>query len=202
MTLKRRIELLERLYFPDGDRSDHLFTWPEFSYWYKNHERSDNLPPGSKVLVPPAYRRLVKRMGPAPRNARGQQRQLRIHPKMRNRHRTPLTLTICGTSKPLSTGPSRDDFVLRQPRRRAHGVRLVTGGKKGMQGKETVGVLPSRYGEFAHAHRKEQRGMPSPALPVEIQPPMTHRKLGFDDSRGPFAAASTLKRPSWKLFFL
>lgn len=61
MKLKRRIEHLERLYFPDRHEQRNGFTWEEFLYLYKASKRYDNLPSGSNVPVPLAYQRLKKR---------------------------------------------------------------------------------------------------------------------------------------------
>ena len=62
MTLKRRIELLERRFFPEKGESETLVTWEEFCHLFEYKKKSDNLPPGSKVLVHPAERRVAERV--------------------------------------------------------------------------------------------------------------------------------------------
>ena len=61
MNLRRRIEKLEHLWLPEEeDESRGLFLWDEFCYFLKARELYENLPPGSNVVIPPAYRRLKK----------------------------------------------------------------------------------------------------------------------------------------------
>jgi len=62
MTRKRRIQNLERLYFPGRDEKRRSFLLEELMYFLKVHERYENLPPGSNVRIPAAYIRIRNKM--------------------------------------------------------------------------------------------------------------------------------------------
>jgi len=62
MTRKRRIQNLERLYFPGRNEKKRSFLLEELMYYLKVYERYENLPPGSTVRIPAAYIRIRNKL--------------------------------------------------------------------------------------------------------------------------------------------